>query len=320
MSANSEDPKVMVIGDITIEDVLIAGSPTIHNSPGGDAIYAAVATNIWNVSVGIAARVGRDFPRQALSRLERAGINTRCLRESDSDTMRFWVLYDKRGGRTFVSQSGDVPLEMSPTLQDLDATWVSGATSRSARHVLHVAGMPFGAARNIIEGLRPHRSNLTILLDSIETWTDDARPTEIMGLASETDVFLPSYIELTAITGCDDPEAACKLLLAAGVETVVAKLGSDGALLCQQGSSPCTVPTARAEVVDTTGAGDSFCGGFAAGLALGDTVEDAVRRANATASASVGGSGSLSLLERAGLAKSLFANQAGTQQPILNNR
>ena len=89
---------------------------------------------------------------------------------------------------------------------------------------------------------------------------------------------------------------------------VVVKLGGDGALVARPGLAPVRVPAAAAEVVDPTGAGDSFCGGFAAGLALGEDPAAAAWRGCVTAAAAaIGAAGSLRLLERGPIARDLLA-------------
>ena len=76
------------------------------------------------------------------------------------------------------------------------------------------------------------------------------------------------------------------------------------------------VPAADVAVVDATGAGDSFCGGMLAGLALGDDLADAARRGAATAGAALGASGSLSLLGgREALAAQLLRHYRGEHEP-----
>ncbi len=71
-------------------------------------------------------------------------------------------------------------------------------------------------------------------------------------------------------------------------ETQITTLGANGVLVEQPGSEPVAVPALRApEVLDTTGAGDAFCGVLAASLVEGFDLEGAVRRANAVASAVV---------------------------------
>jgi glucosamine--fructose-6-phosphate aminotransferase (isomerizing) len=77
--------------------------------------------------------------------------------------------------------------------------------------------------------------------------------------------------------------------------------------VARPGADPVPVAAYPAAVTDSTGAGDSFCGGFAAGLALGEERAEAARRGCATAAAAIGASGSLRLLDRRGLARALLA-------------
>jgi glucosamine--fructose-6-phosphate aminotransferase (isomerizing) len=120
-------------------------------------------------------------------------------------------------------------------------------------------------------------------------------------------VFIPSREELSRIVDYDDPARAAGELVAGGVRCVVVKLGGDGALMARSEAAPVRVPALPVTVVDPTGAGDSFCGGFAAGLALGEDPVAAARRGCATAAAAIGTSGSLRLLDRGSLARELLA-------------
>jgi ribokinase len=304
------DPGVVVVGDITIEDVVFSGGPTFFDSLGGDSIYSSVAARIWDVPVAIVTRSGPDLPASALEALRDAQIDTRCIRDAGEESMRLWVLYERSGERQFLPQGAGVRLQMSPEYSDIAPEWLARRSTDGARRVVHVAGMSFVAAQRMVAALQAHRPDIVLLLDSIETWTDEAPAADIVALAATVDVFLPSYLELAAMTGIADAPAACDALLSAGVGTVLAKLGSDGALLCRRGEPHVAVPAAEVEVVDPTGAGDSFCGGFAAGLALGDSLLVAARRASASAAASVGAAGSLSLLGRADLAHTIFDGYA----------
>ncbi|HEV2656718.1 MAG TPA: PfkB family carbohydrate kinase, partial [Ktedonobacteraceae bacterium] len=79
------------------------------------------------------------------------------------------------------------------------------------------------------------------------------------------------------ITGAATPEeAAC--LLASNVPTVVVTVGPRGALACRQGQlTRCPAHPLHKEVVDTTGAGDAFDGGFIYGILKGYPLLDALR-------------------------------------------
>ena len=88
------------------------------------------------------------------------------------------------------------------------------------------------------------------------------------------------------VASVDDATRAAEALRAAGVGTAIITLGENGALM-HDGTVPVHVPAFHAgPVVETTGAGDAFNGGFAAALARGDDPLEAVRFGCATAAIS----------------------------------
>jgi ribokinase len=70
-------------------------------------------------------------------------------------------------------------------------------------------------------------------------------------------------------------------------------LGAEGAVVLQRGLAEVRVPAVKVDVVDTTAAGDTFCGVLAAALAHGSSLPDAVRRATVAASLSVQTAGAI---------------------------
>jgi sugar/nucleoside kinase (ribokinase family)/fructoselysine-6-P-deglycase FrlB-like protein len=295
-------PDVVVIGNLTIDDVVHASGQTTMVSPGGNTIHAATAARVWGVRVGLVARVGSDFPDDALDRLRTAGFDTAGLRPIEGPTVRNWVIYEHDGRRTWVYRTPpERRLEVAPQPDDVPDAWLRQAGQPL---VVHVAAMPFDAAARMVEHLRARTSGAVITLDTHEAW--DAERCAVLDLARRVDVFLPSHEELEATVGYDDPERACAELLEEGVSAVVVKRGAAGTLVAVPDSAVVSVPAPEVAVVDETGAGDAFCGGFAAGLALGDSVTFAAQRGAATAGAAIGASGSLRLLRRAANAEQLL--------------
>ena len=76
------------------------------------------------------------------------------------------------------------------------------------------------------------------------------------------------------------------MISAGGVENVIITLGSGGVFV-KAGDSYASIPARDVEVVDTTGAGDVFCGAFCYQVSLGRPIMDAALYANAAASLSV---------------------------------
>lgn len=108
--------------------------------------------------------------------------------------------------------------------------------------------------------------------------------TTINELASHAEIILPGINEGEILMGSRDPEVIADFYLANGeaTQTVVVKLGTEGAYVKQKDGSSFTVPGFKvAEVVDTVGAGDGFAAGLITALMEGQSLEEAVIRANA---------------------------------------
>lgn len=95
-----------------------------------------------------------------------------------------------------------------------------------------------------------------------------------------TDYFFPSYTEAKAITGEEEPEKAARIFLENGSKHVGIKLGGDGCYFVDA-DNEFYMSTFDGEVVDTTGAGDSFLSGFITGLIHGWDMKTCCRFANA---------------------------------------
>jgi sugar/nucleoside kinase (ribokinase family) len=303
---------VIVVGNLTIDDVVHPNGETTMASPGGNTIYAGTGALIWGLSVGVVARVGADFPVAALDRLRDAGLDIGGLRSIEGPTVRNWVIYEHDGHRSWVYRTPpERRLQVAPSPEDIPTGWIDQKQDRAP--VVHVAAMPFEAAGGIVGYLRAEGRRAVVILDTHEAWS--AGRDEVLALARRLDVFAPSHEELAAIFGYDDPERACRELHAAGVPTVVVKCGEKGALASTSGGSAVRIPPPDVAVQDATGAGDTFCGGLAAGLALGESLVAAAQRGAATAGAALGASGSLRLLRRAGVAERLLSGYAQGKPP-----
>ena len=150
------------------------------------------------------------------------------------------------------------------------------------------------------EGLRPDckdvlrrakRRGLTTSLDPgfdpSETWGRD-----LVETLHEVDLFFPNEVESYALTGERDPVAGLRALRN-GRTRSVAKLGASGAMTLE-GDAVLHVPAFPIEVVDTTGAGDSFDAGYLDAFLRGAAPLECLRRAAACGALSTRGSGGTS--------------------------
>jgi uncharacterized protein (TIGR00725 family) len=273
------DRRVVVIGNLTIDDVVRADGRTAMAQPGGNVVYAALGARLWSPVVGVVTRSGPDLPDEILATLDRLGIDLDGIVPTASPTSRAWLLYEDDGSRTFVDRS--TPDEATRWVEpdDVPAHWLDGDP------VVLVAPMPYEVALGLVRHVRRSAPGATVLVDPHESWQHDL--TELAGLV---DVFAPSRDELAA----EDVGGGAESLTALGFPAVVVKLGAEGALVVDaDGSRP--VPPAPVVAVDVTGAGDTFCGALAGALAAGLTLAEAVIRATHTAAWSIERYGSLSL-------------------------
>jgi len=292
---------VIIVGNLTIDDVIQPDGSSQMGTLGGNSVHACAAALTWVGGAGIVARCGADFPARAIGRLREAGADTGGIRPIDGPTVRNWVIYEADGSRNWVYRTPPGrSAEVAPQPGDIPAAWLD----REPAPVVHVAAMPLAAAAAIVRSVRGRAGGAAITLDTHEGWR---RGADVLDTARLVDVFLPSREELAELVGYDDPPRAAGELTAAGVACVVVKMGGDGALVARPGMPLAHAPASKVAVADPTGAGDSFCGAFAAGLALGDDVVGAARRGCATAAAAIGAAGSLRLLDLGPVARDLLA-------------
>lgn len=128
-------------------------------------------------------------------------------------------------------------------------------------------------------------------------WPDPASAREAIAEAlAVTDIALPTFPDEQALYGDATPEATALRLQAAGVKEVVVKNGEDPALVAS-GRMMESVPAITAVAIDTTGAGDSFNGGYLAARLAGFEPSEAARHGHAVACAVVQVRGALAPFE-----------------------
>ncbi|MGC4110132.1 MAG: PfkB family carbohydrate kinase [Nocardioides sp.] len=287
-------PEVVVVGNLTIDDVVLPDGTTLMGALGGNSVHTAAAALVGGAGVRLVARRGDDFPEAAWQRLEAAGIDVGHVVDVPGPTVRNWVIYEQDGRRHWVyrtpaSRSAEVaprPVDVTSAVPDA--------------RVVHVAAMPLDNAEAVVAEVRRVVPQAVLTLDTHEDWAAAAKPPleRVLALARSVDLFEPSLEELRDLTVTTTAREGLAALAAAGLTCAVVKAGADGAYVLENGAVT-HVPAEQVEVADTTGAGDSFCGGVAAGLARGMSTLDAVALGVATAGRAIQGSGSLRLLDGA---------------------
>jgi sugar/nucleoside kinase (ribokinase family)/fructoselysine-6-P-deglycase FrlB-like protein len=282
---------VVVIGNLTIDDVVRPDGSTQMGSLGGNCVHTATAAMVNDASAAVVARKGDDFPDDALLRLTSAGVDVTSITAIAGPTMRNWVVYEADGRRHWLYRTeADRSRQVAPTPDDLSTDLIARAA------VVHVAAMPLPNAELLVHAVRGQNLDAVITLDTHEDWVDGYQD-RLLQLARQVDLFVPSLEELTLLTGSSDAAAGCAVLAARGLDRAVVKAGGDGAYVLDAGRIT-RVSAQKVVVHDSTGAGDAFCGGLAAALARGTPLLDAVRLGCVAAATAITASGSLRLLDQ----------------------
>jgi ribokinase len=246
---------LVCLGNLSIDDIVLPDQTTRMNCFGGDTIYAALGGRWWSDAVRFVAPVGDDYPKEHFESLNHSGMDTRGLPQRAIPSVHYQVIYKNNNQRTWIMKSkpGDF-LELSPTLEDIPSDY------REARAFL-VLAMDLTAQETLAPVLRSYG---LVALDPQEEYIpgNEAR---LFALLKDVDIFLPSKEEVSSLLGHRDCEKACHQLAEYGPRVVVVKMGDEGSLVFDSKKDRFhSIPVFKTKVVDTTGAGDAYCGGFMA--------------------------------------------------------
>lgn len=260
---------------------------------GSSSVIFACAAAKLGLKAAFVGIVGDDvFGHYMLGEMQKRGIDTAHCIISKKETTGFSVIFSQPDDRAILTHSGSIAsLRYTDIDQDL------------FNHTRHLHLGSFFMLKSLQKDVAKLFANakaagLTTSIDTnydpLETWDSG-----LHRVLEHTDVFLPNETEALNITCQPTIESALAKL--SDVSTVAVKLGSKGGLAKQQGKTV-TAPPLKVNVVDTTGAGDTFDAGFLYGYLHGWSLEKSLQLACACGSLStqgVGGTTAQPTLEQA---------------------
>ena len=266
---NTAAPTLVLLGNLLVDDIVLADGRTLLGEPGGALLHAALAASLWDARVGLVSVVGSDYPAIGLDALACRGIDLAGVRRLGRPGGRAWLLHEPSARR--VIHHLDVPshAEVSPVASDIPAAWLAASG-------MHLAPMPLSRqaelAAAITRSTTPEASGRSrrpfISLDPFEIIRDDTAA-EWRGPLASVDAFFAGEDDLR-LSG--DAGLALRDLAADRLRLLVLKQAERGGVVHDLQDDNRYAWEARVDqVVDVTGAGDAFAGGFLAGwLTRGD--------------------------------------------------
>ncbi len=248
--------------------------------PGGKGSNQAVAAARAGAQVSFISKLGRDpFGDLARTTYREESIDTTYLFETASPTGAAAIILDAASGENAIIVVPGACFELTPAEVEQARPLIQQAAAFVTQLELPIPTVEFGLQL-------AHSLGIPTILNPAPAC---ALPASIFPLC---DYITPNESEAELLTGIRvtslaTAEQAADALLARGVRNAVITLGAQGALV-KNSSTLQHVPAINAgPVVETTGAGDAFNGGFAVALAEGRTIVEAARFGCAVAGISV---------------------------------
>lgn len=272
-------PEFVTLSNLIIDDIVLSDGQSFMNTLGGAGTHTLVGMRPWSDRLGFVAFGGDDLDPQHRQFLEAMGVDLRgIVLRPGQRTARAWQLFepDERRVEIFRTDMADFD-RLKPQFNEIPPDYLQ------ARGFHLQWGAPDELAK-LIEKLRAANPNVRLVcepaLSHLAGALDANRP-----ILRAVDLFSPDREESQALTGSADIATIFSCLLEAGARTVALRMGAAGSLVGTAAGDFYRVPAVPpAALVDPTGAGNAYCGGFIVGLGWGEETALAAARAAASAS------------------------------------
>jgi sugar/nucleoside kinase (ribokinase family) len=270
---------IVVLSNIIIDDVWLADGSHQGRSVGGAAVWAAAGARAWWPRVGIAAGVGTDLAMVTAGQLRDLDLLADGEQLRHAHTIQSRLVYSADGSRTETPTFGaDHFRAMQLTAADI----APSLTPAAGTYVFRDLWPQFWQA------FRDRQLHLGHTLWELQgdIAISDRWP-EVRALLPDLDIVSLNQAEGHGLLGSRDPVVQTRRLLDSGARIVIIRRGADGAVISSAKQSLQLTPP-QAPVIDVTGGGNAFSGGFLAGWCIrpGD-LEHAGRCAAAAAALAI---------------------------------
>ncbi|MBR8497827.1 sugar kinase, partial [Burkholderia cenocepacia] len=281
-------PEILALGEAMIEfNQSQPGRPEFLQGFGGDTSNFCIAAARQGASTGFVSAIGDDpFGRLLADMWASEQVDTTYVRiDRAAPTGVYFVThgadghqfdYLRAGSAASRYATGDLPLDALAAAKAVHLSGISLAISTAA----------CDAAFAAIDHARRHGAKVSFDTNlRLKLWPLPRARAVMREALRQTDICLPSWDDVTALTGANDRDAIVDAMLEHGPQVVALKLGKEGVYVATPNERR-VVPGFAVEAVDATGAGDCFGGAFVARIVAGDDPFAAARYANAAAALS----------------------------------
>lgn len=256
---------ILVVGSVAYDDL---ETPAGRRSRilGGTATNFSAAASFFT-KVHVVGVVGSDFDSEHIKFLESRGIDVTGLKIATGSTFRWQANYlkDMNNAETLKTELG-VFAEFDPTLSD----------HHRQRPFLFLASIHPDLQLKVLDQMKGTR---LVAVDTTKLWIDSTRD-KLQKVIERASLVFANDSEARQLTGESNVIRAAKKIMTWGPRYVVVKRGEYGAMLFTANDIFAAPAFPVHDVVDPTGAGDTFAGGFLGYVAkCGEMTEAVLKRA-----------------------------------------
>lgn len=258
---------VVSVGHLCIDSIILPDKQVPFVVLGGSAAYVSLAARRLESRVAIVSKVGGDFPEAYRWWLGQEGIDlSKVIKVEDARTTRFELTYN--------NDLSDRSLRLMSKAPVITADDLPSSLKASAIHIAPIAGE---ITYEVVEKLRGCTDVLSLDPQGLAREFDEngnVSKTQLTDkrILEHVKIYKSSLAEIEAVTGVSEADAAIKAIHDYGVEIVLVTLGAKGAVL-SVGGTTYDIPVCKStKIVDPTGAGDTFIGGFLAEYVNGENL------------------------------------------------
>ncbi|MDQ3100483.1 MAG: PfkB family carbohydrate kinase [Bacteroidota bacterium] len=236
---------------------------------GGAATYISLAASFYVDRMGLVSVVGDDFPTEMLDKLRKRNVDLQGLEVLEGKESFFWAgryHYDMNTRDTLETRL-NVLLDLDPVLP---------AEYRDARYVM-LGNLDPKVQAKVLDQMNERPA--LVVLDTMNFWMDSAME-DLRKVIARVDILTINDAEARQLSGEHSLVKAATKIMAMGPKYLVVKKGEHGALLFNGDRVFFAPALPLEEIIDPTGAGDTFAGGFIGYLArTGDHSFENMKRA-----------------------------------------
>jgi sugar/nucleoside kinase (ribokinase family) len=281
------------IGYIIIDDIVLPDGTRKMDVLGGASTHAAMGMRLWTDRVGLVSGIGKDYAAKTLANLGDYSHTDGVMVVPKIKTPRAWQVFDVKGHRAETFQTDrETLIDLLPKPADLKDFYTK------------ISGVHLNCKPEEVQSWTTHLREMGCEIILWEPWDEFCVPqnqTQFIENAKAVDFVSPNLREGRLLTGLENPLDVVRQLNVSGARVAVLRMGEKGSLISTHQGDVIEIPACPVkEVVDVTGAGNAYCGGFIVGYTQTGDLQQAGRYGAVSASFALEQFGALYSLVGAG--------------------